>query len=89
MKVSRWGHALAVRLPAALVNDLGLVEGDEITLVPRRPGTLDIAYAERHTRAAEHLRERQEEPIDYLELMEIVESVRREAQNGPLPPDPA
>jgi antitoxin MazE len=30
MHVSRWGNSLAVRLPARLVADLGLKEGDEI-----------------------------------------------------------
>ncbi len=56
MKVARWGHALAVRLPAALIEELGLVEGDEITLVPGRPGTLGVAFAQRHERAVEWMR---------------------------------
>ncbi len=33
MQISRWGNSLAVRLPAALVRDLGLKDGDEIDLV--------------------------------------------------------
>ena len=56
MKVARWGHALAVRLPAELVEKLGLVEGDEITLVPNRQGAFDVAFAQRHERTAEWLR---------------------------------
>jgi len=32
MQVSRWGNSLAVRLPAAVVDALGLEEGDEIEL---------------------------------------------------------
>jgi len=30
MQVSRWGNSLAIRLPAAVVEALGLEEGDEI-----------------------------------------------------------
>lgn len=56
MKVARWGHALAVRLPTALIAELGLREGDEITLTPNRYGALDIAFAQRHERAAEWMR---------------------------------
>jgi antitoxin MazE len=32
MQVSRWGNSLAVRLPAAVVEVLGLKEGDEIAI---------------------------------------------------------
>ena len=32
MLVSKWGNSLAVRLPQQLVRQLGLKEGDEITL---------------------------------------------------------
>ncbi len=30
MKVSKWGNSLAIRLPAELVEKLGIKEGDEI-----------------------------------------------------------
>lgn len=30
MKVSRWGNSLGIRLPASVVEALGLTEGDEI-----------------------------------------------------------
>lgn len=33
MLVAKWGNSLAVRLPKALVEELGLKEGDEIELV--------------------------------------------------------
>ena len=33
MKVVRWGNSLAVRLPAKLVRELGLAEGDRIDLI--------------------------------------------------------
>ena len=31
MKVSKWGNSLAVRLPAGLVRELGLKEGDYVS----------------------------------------------------------
>jgi antitoxin MazE len=32
MRVSKWGNSLAIRLPAAVVEALGLREGDEIEI---------------------------------------------------------
>jgi antitoxin MazE len=32
MQVSKWGNSLAIRLPAAVVNDLKLKPGDEINI---------------------------------------------------------
>ena len=32
MQIAKWGNSLAVRLPAALVDALGLKEGDEIAI---------------------------------------------------------
>ena len=32
MQVSKWGNSLAIRLPAAVVDALGLKEGDEIEI---------------------------------------------------------
>ena len=32
LQVARWGNSLAVRLPAGLVRELGLKEGDQIDL---------------------------------------------------------
>ena len=32
MQISKWGNSLAVRLPAAVVEELGLKEGDEIQI---------------------------------------------------------
>ena len=32
MQVSKWGNSLAIRLPAAVVEVLGLKEGDEIEI---------------------------------------------------------
>jgi antitoxin MazE len=47
MQVAKWGNSLAVRLPAAIVELLGLKEGDEVEIhvadarlfgVARKPG---------------------------------------------------
>ena len=32
MQVAKWGNSLAVRLPVAVVEALGLKEGDDITI---------------------------------------------------------
>ncbi|PPQ35917.1 AbrB/MazE/SpoVT family DNA-binding domain-containing protein [Rhodopila globiformis] len=51
MQVARWGNSLAVRLPAAVVEALGLAEGDEIEIhvlgaqefaVARKPGREEL-----------------------------------------------
>ena len=34
MRVAKWGNSLAVRLPKKLVQELGLKENDDISLVP-------------------------------------------------------
>lgn len=34
MQVAKWGNSLGVRLPMALVHQLGISEGDEINVVP-------------------------------------------------------
>jgi len=49
IKVSRWGNSLAIRLPAALVRQLGLKEGDAIEVRARNNGegenSIDIKKA--------------------------------------------
>ena len=51
MQVAKWGNSLAVRLPAAVVELLGLKEGDDIEIhvadarsfgVSRKPGSQDL-----------------------------------------------
>ncbi|WP_353475655.1 AbrB/MazE/SpoVT family DNA-binding domain-containing protein (plasmid) [Salipiger sp. H15] len=46
MQISKWGNSLAVRLPADLVRELGLKEGDRIDLHPDTRG-LAVRRAER------------------------------------------
>lgn len=51
MQVSRWGNSLAVRLPVAVVEALGLKEGEEIEIhvagerslgIARKPGARQL-----------------------------------------------
>lgn len=42
MQVSRWGNSLAIRLPAAVVEALGLREGDDVTLYAAGRRALEI-----------------------------------------------
>ncbi len=52
MQVAKWGNSLAVRLPAKLVQELALKEGDKIELRADEGGFL----VSRHARPAEVLR---------------------------------
>ena len=55
MRISRWGNSLAVRLPRALVNDLGLKAGDRLEVVSANPGRLAVARDESRLRAIERM----------------------------------
>jgi antitoxin MazE len=52
MQVSKWGNSLAVRLPKALVEELGLKEGDELEVVSARAGTIEVETREEQRRRA-------------------------------------
>ena len=56
MKVSKWGNSLAVRLPASLVEELNLKDGDEIELTPRSSNVLEVSDDEKRRRALEQMR---------------------------------
>ena len=45
MQVSKWGNSLAVRLPATVVDALGLKEGDQIEIQVAAKHTFAIAKA--------------------------------------------
>jgi antitoxin MazE len=47
MRVARWGASLAVRLPKALVESLGLKAGDEVHLTPLPGGAIGVAKRDR------------------------------------------
>jgi len=65
MQVAKWGNSLAVRLPVALVQELGIADGDELVLQPlarkpeqaarvsvaRQPSKLEQLQAQRRIRA--------------------------------------
>lgn len=55
MQVAKWGNSLAVRLPAELVRELGLREGDQIDLVAC-DGKLAVARQPRADEVLEDLR---------------------------------
>jgi antitoxin MazE len=45
MQVAKWGNSLGVRLPVALVQELGISEGDEIEVRPikrKKPDELPV-----------------------------------------------
>ncbi len=46
-KISRWGNSLAVRLPAEVVRDFGLREGQSVELTPNKP-TIEIGTGRRY-----------------------------------------
>jgi antitoxin MazE len=56
MQVSKWGNSLAVRLPKALVDQLGLKEGDELNIVSAGRDTMEVETREaRRQRALDNL----------------------------------
>ena len=67
MKIAKWGNSLAVRLPKALVEDLGLKPGNELKIVSATPKRIALAKDERRERAIERMRARAwSVPEDYV-----------------------
>lgn len=67
MQVSKWGNSLAVRLPKALVDELGLKPGDAVEVVSATPERVSIAKDERRALAVERMRARAwSVPEDYV-----------------------
>ena len=52
MQISKWGNSLAVRLPKALVDQLGLKEGDELNVVAASKETIEVETKEAQRRRA-------------------------------------
>ena len=66
MQISKWGNSLAVRLPAKLVEALGLREGDNVELVARDDGALAVERRPSADDLFERLRQFQGRmPADY------------------------
>jgi antitoxin MazE len=55
MQVSKWGDSLAVRLPKALVEKMGLRAGDELDIVDVVERTLIVQKEDRRKAALERL----------------------------------
>jgi antitoxin MazE len=56
MRVSKWGNSLAVRLRKALVEKLGLKEGDQLNVVAAWDGAIEIeTNQDRRRRALERM----------------------------------
>ncbi len=58
MRVSKWGDSLAVRLPKAVVDELGLKVGDRLEVVSATRERLAVARDESRRRALERMRAR-------------------------------
>lgn len=58
MLVSKWGNSLGVRLPRALVDELGLKPGDDLEVVAAAPTRLLVTKDERRARAIDRMRAR-------------------------------
>jgi antitoxin MazE len=56
MLVSKWGNSLAIRLPAAVVEALGLKEGDEIDVRVAGERAFDIELDQSRERALQQIR---------------------------------
>lgn len=56
MQVAKWGNSLAVRLPAAVVDALGLKEGDQIEIRVAGEREFEVSRDKRREKALEKLR---------------------------------
>jgi antitoxin MazE len=56
MQVSKWGNSLAVRLPSAVVDALGLKEGDQIEIRIVGDRTFEVRRDQSAQRALSNLR---------------------------------
>ena len=58
MIVSKWGNSLGVRLPQALVKNLGLKPGDALEVVAATSKRIVVARDDRRAEAVERMRAR-------------------------------
>lgn len=58
MVVSRWGDSLGVRLPRALVDDLGLKPGDELEVVAAASTRIEVVKDVRRAQTVDRMRAR-------------------------------
>ncbi len=57
MRIAKWGNSLAIRLPADVVSELGLKEGDEVDIRLASDRVLEIARNQAREQALEKIRE--------------------------------
>jgi antitoxin MazE len=55
MRVSKWGDGLAVCLPQALVDELGLKEDDEVNVVAVAAGQIAVEKADKGAEPAKRM----------------------------------
>jgi antitoxin MazE len=55
MQVARWGNSLAVRLPKALVDKMGLKVGDDLTILKASDSVLEVEKADAQRQAVVEL----------------------------------
>lgn len=56
MQVSKWGNSLAIRLPAVVVEVLGLKEGDQVEVTVATPESLSVQRSPTNREVLERLR---------------------------------
>ena len=56
MQIAKWGNSLAVRLPAAVVDALGLKEGDQIEIRIAAEREFEVSRDRSRDRALDRLR---------------------------------
>jgi antitoxin MazE len=56
MKIAKWGNSLAVRLPKAMVETLGLKEGDDVEVAVTTAGDTEAAARAERMRWLEEMR---------------------------------
>ena len=80
LKLSRWGNSLAVRLPARLIESLGLMEGCELSL--KRNADNSITLMPRTTRKPFDKAKWMQEARRHLATMPSSRSVIREMRDS-------
>lgn len=61
-QVARWGNSLAVRLPVALAQELGLQEGDQVSLIAADRDQIAV-HRDRRRQEAVEMMERLARPL--------------------------
>ena len=66
MQVAKWGNSLAIRLPKALVEKLGLQPGDELDVVAASDRQIAVEKADRRAAALARMAARKwKRPADF------------------------